>query len=248
MRIRIRIRSRRRSIKQTLQCEPLEERIAMTSGLAHPPLAAVAPALVPIKVDGPVSSHVHVLAHELRAGAKATVLHAGARAAAKANPPIKGTLSGGESSLLTLGGSDTVIMGGSSGKIGNVDFQASMFGTVSGNRFQGGMLHLSNSQGDIPASLGPGTLVKHGKTEDLKLVIIFGQATGPYAQASGWAGDVTFKLKPSKAAANSVPLGEGAVQWAGVWIQLLLFIDSYKSYFEAEQIFRLTNGGAGGHH
>ena len=113
---------------------------------------------------------------------------------------IKGTLSGGQSSIIP--GSDTVVMGGFKGKLGKAPMQSSIYGEVSGNTFEGGSMHLFNSQGDIIANLGSGTLKKSGKNHVVTLEFNFEHGTDAYSQLVGCAGTVTIELESGKSKAK----------------------------------------------
>ncbi len=137
---------------------------------------------------------------------------------------VNGNLQGGESSIIP--GTNDVVMGGFNGKLGKVQLQSTLYGQVSGNRLLDGSVHLFNSQGTILAELGPGKLVKSGKSEQLKVGMTFQTATGAYNQVEGSAGIVTILLTPGKSkakAAMSVPLSE---DWTTDHAVLKLFVDS----------------------
>jgi hypothetical protein len=131
----------------------------------------------------------------------AGLAHPGISVAAQKFVPIPGNLTGGSSRLLT--GTNIVLVGGLSGKLGRVQFRAFANLEVSGDKLLGGELHLSNSQGTILVNLEPGKLVKHGEVEQLKVVMIVGQCTGPYAAVEGAAGTATLKLTSSKSPTNA---------------------------------------------
>jgi hypothetical protein len=148
-------------MRRSLQFETLEQRVTMSTGLAHPGVAVAAQKFV----------------------------------------PIPGNLTGGSSRLLT--GTNIVLVGGLSGKLGRVQFRAFANLEVSGDNLLNGELHLSNSQGTLLVNLEPGKLVNHGKGEQLKVVMIVGQCTGPYAAVEGASGTATLKLTSSKSPTNA---------------------------------------------
>jgi hypothetical protein len=202
-------------MSRSLQFEALEQRLAMSAGLIQPAFAVPIHGLAPI--EGHHGGHSLPGPAEDRAGTSAGLAYPSIAAAAKKSEPIKGTLRGGESSLIP---GDYVAMVGSSGKIGNVSFQATMYGQVSGNELEGGSLRLFNSHGVIIADLGPGKLIKSGATEQLKVKFIFEEATGPYAQVGGTAGTATFELKPERSVTKAdVPLAD---DWQANWRALNL--------------------------
>ena len=102
-----------------------------------------------------------------------------------------------------------------------------MEGEVSGNTFVGGSLNLSNSQGTIIASLGPATLRKVGKAEDLKVIFVFDDATGTYIPVEGSAGTATIKLGTAKPRAKAVTQTEPIWDFNNAWDDLGLVIDSF---------------------
>jgi hypothetical protein len=127
--------------------------------------------------------------------------HPGVAAAAQKFVPIPGDLKGGTSMLLT--GTDIVLVGGLSGKLGRVHFNAFANLDVSGDNLLNGELHLANPNGTLLVNLERGNLVKHGKGEQLKVVMIVGQCTGPYTDVEGSAGTATLKLTGSKSPTNA---------------------------------------------
>ena len=127
--------------------------------------------------------------------------HPGIAVSAQKFVPIPGTLTGGTSKLLT--GTDIVLVGGLSGKWGRVQFRAFANLSVSGDSLLNGELHLANSKGTLLVNLEPGKLVESGKNERLKVVMIVGQCTGPYAAVEGAAGTATLKLTSSKSPTNA---------------------------------------------
>jgi hypothetical protein len=127
--------------------------------------------------------------------------HPGVVVAAQKFVPIPGNLAGGSSKLLA--GTNIVLVGGLSGKLGRVQFRAFANLEVSGDNLLNGELHLSNSLGTLLVNLEPGKLVKHGTAEQLKVVMIVGQCTGPYAAVEGAAGTATLKLTSSKPTTNA---------------------------------------------
>ena len=171
-------------MKRHLQFEAMERRVTMSAGLGHPGVAADgvheltaikrghtdAPGSVPTVVQGGMSRDLAHLAAAVPKSAK-----------------IKGSLAGGQSSL--IGGSNTVAMGGFSGKLGKVPLQAAIYGTVSGKSLLDGSLHLFNSQGDMIANLGPGKLVKKGKFEDAKVEFELEQGNGRVHPGRGVGGN-----------------------------------------------------------
>ena len=212
--------SRSRQMSRSLQFEALERRVAMSTIRNHPGFAVPAHGGGPSQADHArgASSGAPVV----RAEASTAVARPGVAAAAK-SAAIKGNFHGGRSSLIPNIG--YVAMGGATGKLGKVPFQATMFGQVSGTVFEGGTLHLFNSSGVILADLGRGKLVKKGKTENLKVVFVFQQGTGTYAPVVGWAGTAKFAIKPQKSAAQaSTPLES---DWSGEWDFLQVFLDSF---------------------
>ena len=183
-------------MKRSLQFEALEHRVVMSAGGFHPAVAA--PARGPIASEGSHAGPSSIEKLEVRAATSTGSAHPSVALAVKSSAPIKGTLSGGQSSLIP--DTDYVAMGGFSGKVGKVALQSTIYGQVSGNTFEGGSMHLFNSQGDIIADLGSGTLKKSGKNEDLKVEFEFEQATGPYAPVVGSAGTLTIELETKKSA------------------------------------------------
>lgn len=170
----------------------------MSQGVIHPMPAPPAHGLDPIKIDQADQAFVGTSQH--RAASVVDLAHPPIFAARKTGP-IKGTLRGGESTFFPDSG--YVAMGGSAGKIDKVAFQATMYGQVSGNTFEGGTLHLYNSSGEILTDLGPGKLVVKGKTEDLKVGFEFDGGIGSYSQIPSAAGTVTIVLKHTKSAGKA---------------------------------------------
>ena len=207
-------------MKRHLQFEAMERRVTMSVGLGHPGVAPDAvhevdaikgrhtpvPGLVPTVVQGGMSRDLAHLAAAIPKSAK-----------------IKGSLAGGQSSV--IGGSNTVAMGGFSGKLGKVPLQAAIYGTVSGKSLLDGSLHLFNPQGDMIANLGPGKLVKKGKFEDAKVEFEFEQGTGAYAQVAGWAGTATIELKVAKSPTKAVSADQAPDPlWHDDLVDLILFL------------------------
>jgi hypothetical protein len=144
--------------------------------------------------------------------------------AAQKYVPIPGNLTGGSSALLT--GRDAVLINGLHGKLGRVHFNAFADLAVSGNSLQTGELHLANSKGTLLVNLEPGTLVKRGKLEQLKVVMIVEQCTGAYTAVEGSAGTATLQLTQSKSPANASNNGAGSIWDTPSRADLALFITS----------------------
>jgi len=218
-------------MKRSLQFEALESRITMTTGLAHPAVAGLAAGLGPIKGDG--AAPMALVTHKPPAGMATAVIDRDVHVAAASPPPIKGTLSGGQSSIIP--GTDTVVMGGFSGKLGKAPMQATIYGQVSGNTFEGGSMHLFNTRGEIIANLGSGTLKKSGKNDAVTVEFEFEQGTKAYAQVAGSAGTATIELEPgtSKAKPAAADLAQSQV-WDAKTEKLLLDLDS-----DPESLIRL---------
>jgi hypothetical protein len=211
---------------RTLQFEPLEQRVAMSAGSGHASIAAVAAHELVVIKEGSPAAPSSLGSAEVRAGMSTTLAHPSAVTAnSQKSATIKGNMSGGQSSLIP--GTDTVAMGGFRGKLGKTPLQAAIYGTVSGNRLLSGSLHLFNSQGDILADLGPGTLVKKGKYDDVKVEFEFYQGTGAYTQVSGWAGTATVELKTGKSTSKAATPDYNAYSWDGDFAILQLLLDSY---------------------
>jgi len=209
-------------MNRSLNFEALEQRVAMSQGLIHPIPAVPARGLDRIKIDQ--AEHAHSGTSEHRAGPLTDLAHSVIVAARQAKLPIKGNFRGGQSSLIP--GTNYVAMGGSSGKIGKVSFQATMYGQVSGKTFEGGTLHLFNSSGTILTDLGPGKLVVKGKTEDLKVGFEFDQGTGPYAQVAGSAGTLTIELTRTKSKAQAETAPGLDADYSANWKLLTMILSS----------------------
>ena len=212
-----------RSMKRSLQFVALERRVTMSAGINHLGGTLPAHALISVK-----SEHAEVASSEVsrvRLAESAGTAHPDGAVAAKKASVIKGSFAGGKSELVD--GGPLIYMTGSSGKIGKVSFGAIVEGEVSGNKFLGGSLHLSNSLGTITASLGPAALKKSGKTEDLKVIFVFDDATGAYTPADGSAGAATIKLGTSKSGSKAVAQAEPIWDFNNAWDGLGLVIDSF---------------------
>jgi hypothetical protein len=151
-------------------------------------------------------------------------MSAGVAVTAQKFIPIPGDVTGGSSNLLT--GTDTVLIGGLHGKLGRVKFNGFADLSVSGKSLLMGELHLANSEGTLLVNLEPGTLVKRGKREQLKVVMIVEECTGAYTAAEGSAGTATLQITQSKSPAKASN-GDAASIWdAPSHVDLLLFISS----------------------
>jgi hypothetical protein len=182
---------RRRSVCRHVQFEALEERITMSGGLAHSGVAAG-------EVHSPPA--LAAPAHpDALFGAQA---HSRVVPAAKKFVPVKGTLSGGPTTVLE---GDYFVVGGLSGKLGKVGFSGHADGFFSGNTFKGGYIVLSNSQGSITANLAQGTFATKGKTTQVKVSVVFQDATGAYSLTAGSAGVVTLKFSSAKSQPKAIP-------------------------------------------
>jgi hypothetical protein len=211
-------------MKRSLQFEALEHRVVMSAGGFHPAVVAPSRGLTPIEGNHMDAASAERL--DVRAGTSTVPAHPNVALAAKRSAPIKGKLSGGQSSL--IGDTNYVAMEGFSGKLGKVSLQATIYGQVSGNSFEGGSLRLFNSQGVIISDLGPGTLKKSGKNEDLKVEFIFEEASGPYTQAAGSAGTLTIELKTQKSATKTAaPELSRLLDWSGDFVTLEIILSSY---------------------
>jgi len=159
------------------------------------------------------------------------VAHPGVAVAAQKFIPIPGHLTGGHSKLLP--GTNVVLIGGLGGKLGKVQFSASANLGVSGNRLLNGELHLANSRGRLLVNLEPGRLVKSGKGEQLKVVMIVGQCTGAYTAVEGASGTATLLLtnskSPAKASNSANPTSSFWGTPEGVDLQLFVISGELKS-------------------
>ena len=160
-------------MKRHLEFEAMERRVTMSVGLGHPGVAAEGVHGV-AAINGRRTDALGLVPTVVQGGMSRDLAHPAA-AAVSASARIKGSLAGGQSSVIP--GSNTVAMGGFSGKLGKLPLQAAIYGTVSGKSLLGGSLHLFNPQGDMIANLGPGKLVKKGKFEDAKVEFEFEQGT-----------------------------------------------------------------------
>jgi hypothetical protein len=214
-------------MKRSLRWDALERRVNMSGSVIHPVGALHVPQQVLFKVDHAERRSLDAPAPELVFAA----VHGGANVTAvgdaRQSAAIKGKLAGGQSSLIP--DTNYVAMGGFSGKLGKLSLQATIYGQVSRNRFEGGSMHLFNSQGDIIADLGPGNLAKKGKYEDVKVEFEFEQGTGDYSQVAGSAGTVTIELKPGASSTKTATLGasDRLLDWDVDWAELQVELDSY---------------------
>jgi hypothetical protein len=214
-------------MSRRLQFDDLEQRLALSAVATHPgnliPAHAAIERAQPTAIDAAMPVMNKGIVHHGEPSIVPRVERANpAVIDAKKPAVIKGTFHGGESSIIP--GTDYVAMGGANGKLGKVSFQASMYGEVSGNRLTAGTLHLFNSSGTILADLGPGNLVKSGKTASVKVEFEFYDGTGAYTEADGMAGTVTFQIKQSKAKADPEAFQDF---WTGILQGFKMDLDSF---------------------
>lgn len=184
-----------RSVCYLTQFDTLEVRAMMSAGFAH---SAVA------EGENPKVPALAVPAYlKAQSGMQA---HPGVALAAQKFVPVKGTFKGGPTTVLQ---DDYFVVGNLSGKVGKVEFSGHANGFISGNTLQGGYLDLTNSQGTITASLGEGKFVTKGNTAQVKVSLIFENATGAYGMTAGSAGDITLKFSSAKSHARTAKSNAG---------------------------------------
>ena len=198
----------------------------MSADVSHPAVAAPCRGL--IRIEGEHTAGPSLRTPEVWRGMATGLAHPSVALAVKKPRAIKGNLTGGQSSLIP--DTDYVAMGGFNGKLGKLAFQATLYGQVSGTTFEGGSLHLFNSQGDTISDLGSGTLKKSGKSEDVKVEFEFEQVTGPYTLLVGSAGTLTIELKHQKSATKTAADGPvESTDWGAMNALLDILFDSYSS-------------------
>jgi hypothetical protein len=213
-------------MKRSFQFEALEYRITMSASVNHSPVADRFHALT--HSEGNQTAGSTLPETEVGTGMATGLAHPSVALAAKRQRVFKGSLTGGQSSLIP--DTDYVAMGGFNGKLGKLGFQATLYGQVSGNSFEGGSLHLFNSQGDTISDLGPGTLKKSGKSEEVKVEFEFEQVTGPYTPLVGSAGTLTIELKHHKSTTKTAADGPvESTDWGADDALLDILFDSYSS-------------------
>jgi len=180
-----------RSVCRRAQFEAIEERVMMSAVVAHSGIAA-----------GEIHSAPALVAPAHRDAVSGAQAHSGVVPAAQKFVPVKGTFKGGPTTVLQ---GDYFVVGGLSGKLGKVRFSGHADGFFSGNTLQGGYIDLTNSQGTITASLGEGKLATKGNTTQVKVELVFEDATGAYSLTRGSAGDVTLTFSGAKSPGKAIP-------------------------------------------
>jgi hypothetical protein len=164
---------RRRNPKLRMSFDFLEGRALMNAGVVHAPQAQPQVAVVqahaqpvPGPSRGPIAGHVAPAAGVVHALRATTVR------------PVTGSFKG----TIQLTSSGLLALGGLTGKLGKAPLTGHGLGEAAGNRFEGGVVVLSGSEGTLTISLGPATLKnapKGGGTFNSTMIIE--GATGNYA-------------------------------------------------------------------
>ncbi len=88
-------------------------------------------------------------------------------------------------------------------------------------------MHLFNSQGEIIANLGSGTLKRSGKNDAVTVEFEFEQGTNVYAPIAGSAGTATMELEPGVSTAKAAAAALAQSQaWDAKTEKLLVDISS----------------------
>jgi hypothetical protein len=93
--------------------------------------------------------------------------------------------------LVTGLSGSTITVTNVGGKLGNVAFAGSGFGTVTTTAFLGGDLHLTNGAGTVDLKLGTGKVTIVGTTARVTVGFVAVHPTGSFTQLAGASGAMT---------------------------------------------------------